>query len=79
MVRKSVTVRPEREYTRQWDKWVEFLGMVESEKRPQTFLQDVEVEEDKAKWIVWFIAFLIDQKGVRGVMAVGGIVCLKFQ
>ena len=75
-----MTVRSERGYTRQWDKWVEFLRTVESEKRPQTFLQDVEVEEDKAKWIVWFIAFLIDQKGVRGVKAVGGIlVCLKFQ
>ena len=58
LVRKSVTVRSERGYTRQWDKWVEFLRTVESEKRPQTFLQDVEVEEDKAKWIVWFIAFL---------------------
>ena len=75
-----MTVRSERGYTRQWDKWVEFLGTVESDRRPQTFLQDVEAGVDKAKWIVLFIAFLMEQKGVRGAKNVGGILAgLKFQ
>ena len=49
-----------------------------AERRPQLFLQDVESERDKVKWIVLFIAYLGEQ-GVRGSRNVGKVLSgLKF-
>ena len=80
LVRKSVTVSSGKGYDRQWRRWVEFLETVEEPQRPHLYLQDVGSEEDRAKWVVLFIADLMERHGVRGSKAVGNILAgLKFQ
>ena len=78
-MRASVTVGSEKRYVRQFNKWRAFLATVKIERRPQLFLQDVNTEEQKAKWIALFIVYL-GEHGVRGPRHVGGGVLsgLKF-
>ena len=73
-MRASVTVGSEKSYVRQFNKWPAFLATVKIERRPQLFLQDVNTEEQKAKWIALFIVYLGEQ-GVRGPRHVGGGYC----
>ena len=77
-MRASVTVGSEKSYVRQFNKWRAFLATVKIERRPQLFLQDVNTEEQKAKWIALFIVYL-GKQGVRGPRDVGGVLSgLKF-
>ena len=73
IVSKSITVGSGVQYKRHWNKWKDYLGTVEPERRPQMFLQDVMAVGDKVKRLVLFVAYLRDIRGVIGSKPLGGV------
>ena len=74
----SVTVGSEKGYRHQFAKWRTYLETIPVERRPQLYLQNVDTEEKKAKWLALFIIALGEQ-GVRGSKPVGAVLAaMKF-
>ena len=74
----SVTVGSRKGYYRKFGKWRAYVETIPVERRPQLYLQDVDTEEKKAKWLALFIIRLGEQ-GVRGPKPVGDVfAAMKF-
>ena len=77
LVGSSITMGSSDDYSRHWKKWLDFLGTIEVERRPQEYLEDVGEVGAKVKWLVLFIDYL---KNVVRTQDVGGVLSgVKFQ
>jgi hypothetical protein len=80
MVKKGVTGGSATQYQGHWRKWLDFLGTIEEENRPDEYLVEVTEEEEKVMFLMGFAWYVSEVLGVKGAKEVSGVVSgVRFQ